>query len=122
MRRAAAVALAAVALGVAGPAAAGQETKIGVRATEWDLTLTRVAVSPGDAEIEYQNSGEDPHDLRIRRRGSDRVRSVAELEPGGVDELDLRLKRDSRYVMWCSTLDGEHRQLGMEAELRVKRR
>ena len=123
MRRAAIAALlAAVALGAARPASAEAPTKLGVRADEWSLLLTRPSVSPGDAEIQYQNRGEDPHDLQIRRRGSQRVHSIAELEPEGVAELGLRLRRDSRYVMWCSTLDGKHRALGMEAELRVKRR
>jgi hypothetical protein len=118
---AAAAGLAAACLG-AGPAAAGEETKLGVRAEEWNLILSRPSVAPGPAEIEYQNAGEDPHDLRIRRKGASRVFSIAELEPAGIAELDLRLKRDSRYVMWCSTLDGEHRALGMEATLRVRKR
>ena len=123
MRRAVTAALlAALALGTAGSATAGETTKVGVRASEWNLLLSRVSVSPGAAEIEYQNAGEDPHDLQIRRRGSERVFSIAELEPAGVDELELRLRRDSRYVMWCSTLDGKHRTLGMEAELRVRKR
>ena len=77
---------------------------------------------PGPAEIEYHNAGEDPHDLKIRRRGASKVSSIAELDPGEVDELQMNLKRDSRYVMWCSTLDGKHRSLGMEAELRVRKR
>jgi plastocyanin len=126
MRGSAALALAAVgllcALSAAGSAVAGAETKIGVRAEEWNLILSRAAVDPGDAEIEYQNAGEDPHDLRLRRKGTSRVHSVAELQPSEVAELDLRLRRDSRYVMWCSTLDGLHRELGMEATLRVRRR
>ena len=126
MRRGAALALAAVGLLLAlwsvGAAAAGGETKLGVRATEWNLLLSRAAVDPGDAEISYQNAGEDPHDLRLRRKGSARVHSIAELQPSEVAELDLRLRRDSRYVMWCSTLDGVHRELGMEATLRVRRR
>ncbi|MGI9020761.1 MAG: hypothetical protein ACR2G3_08640 [Solirubrobacterales bacterium] len=123
MKRAAlAGVIAAVATAGSGPASAGQTTALGVRADEWSLILSRPSVSPGNAEIQYQNYGEDPHDLRIRRRGGSRVHSIAELEPAGVGELDLRLKRDSRYVMWCSVLDGKHRTLGMEAELRVKRR
>ena len=125
MRRTAVMvaAIAAAALGVAGPAGAGDDTKIGVRATEFDLILSRAVVSPGAAEIEYTNQGEDAHDLQIRRRGSEHVYSVTEIPATGPpEEIDLRLKKRSRYVMWCSTLDGKHRMLGMEAELRVKKR
>ena len=34
------------------------------------------------------NQGEDPHDLKVRRKGTDRVRSIAELDPGGIAYLD----------------------------------
>ena len=104
---------------------AGAGRALGVRAEDggdWNLVLSRASVSPGPAEIEYQNAGEDPHDLKIRRRGGNKVRSIAELDPGEVDEIQMKLKRDSSYVMWCSTLDGKHRFLGMEAELRVRKR
>lgn len=122
MKRVAVVgALVAVATAGSGLASAGQTSTVGVRADEWSLILSRPSVSPGNAEIQYQNYGEDPHDLKVRRRGGSRVHSIAELQPAGVGELELRLRPDSRYVMWCSTLDGKHRTLGMEAELRVKR-
>jgi plastocyanin len=126
MRRAvtvAGIALAAIAGHGAAGASAGSETEhVGVTAREFSLTLSRAAVSPGDGEVEYHNGGEDPHDLQIRRRGTEKVISIGELGPGDTDEADLRLRKGGRYVMWCSTLDGKHRALGMEAELRVKRR
>jgi hypothetical protein len=106
------------------PGAGAGETQLGVRAQDdgtWALLLSRPTVDPGPAELEYRNDGMDPHDLNIRRRGGEKVLSIAELEPAGVAELELRFRRGSRYVMWCSTLDGKHRALGMEAELRVRR-
>jgi len=122
MRRLLAMAAAAAAGMAVTPGAGAGETALGVRAEEWNLLLSRSSVSPGPAEIEYVNEGEDPHDLKIRRRGGQNVRSIAELEPSGIADLKMNLKRDSRYVMWCSTLDGKHRALGMEAELRVRKR
>jgi hypothetical protein len=124
MRRALALAAATSATAAlwASQAAAGT-TQIGVRAIEFDLTFTSPPpFAPGPAELEYQNDGEDPHDLKIKRKGTRRVLSIAELAPQTVSpELDLRLKRGARYVMWCSTLDGAHRLAGMEATMRVRR-
>lgn len=103
------------------PAIAGDSpTTVGVRNgfTEFSFTLSRTKVDPGPAIIQYQNTGEDPHDLQIRRRGGDRTISVGELLPGGVELVTSRLKRDSRYALWCS-LDG-HRDAGMEAVLEVR--
>ncbi len=104
------------------PAAAGEFaiTTVGVRNgnSEFTFTLSRTTVDPGPALIQYQNTGEDPHDLKLKRRGDLRIFAVGELLPGGVGSISPRLKRDSRYELWCS-LDG-HREAGMEAVLRVR--
>jgi hypothetical protein len=111
-------------LGTQASIGAASTTQIGVRATEFQLTFTSPPpFRPGPAEIEYQNAGEDPHDLKIRRKGTRKVVSIAELAPQTVSpELELRLRRGARYVMWCSTLDGKHRMLGMQATMKVRRR
>jgi hypothetical protein len=44
--------------------------RLGVSAQEFHLTLSRPSVKAGVLEIELQNDGEDPHDLRVRRVGS----------------------------------------------------
>ncbi len=57
----------------------------------------------------------------IRRRGAEKVLEIGETLPGAFNTLAVaKLRRDSRYVLWCS-LDG-HRDAGMEAVLRVKRK
>jgi plastocyanin len=108
---------------LAGSASAGRSgtTAIGVRngATERSFTLTRSKVSPGPAIIQYTNTGEDPHDLKVKRKDSDVEWAIGELEPGGVGSINKSLKKDSKYILWCS-LDG-HRESGMEAVLRVKK-
>lgn len=95
-------------------------TTIGVRngITEFSFALTQTRVNPGPSIIEYQNTGEDPHDLKMKRRGDRRIFSIGELVPGLSARITPRLKRDSRYNLWCS-LDG-HREAGMEAVIRVR--
>ncbi len=103
-------------------ASAGGTTTIGVQngASERSFVLTRSKVPPGPAIIQYTNTGEDPHDLKVQRKGGEVVWEIGELGPDEVGSISERLKRDSRYILWCS-LDG-HRESGMEAVLRVKRR
>ena len=100
--------------------------RVGVRGSEFDLLLSKTKVAPGRVIVQFVNSGEDPHDLRLQRldpaTGS---QTGAELGSGVVapstyDNLDLRLKKASRYVLWCSLSD--HRELGMEATLKVGKR
>lgn len=128
MRRALAAAIvlapaALLGLGAPGSLAGGGVTSLGVTGTEFDLVFSRPKVDPGDAEVEYVNAGEDPHDLKIRRKGSLRVYAIGEVGSGDPPAtINLRFKRDSRYVFWCSTLDGLHRSQGMEATLRVRRK
>ncbi len=121
MRRPAAVlVVTGIAFACAAPAFGGSPF-VGITATEFDLQLSRQKVNPGRGEIQLVNEGEDPHDLVIKRVGSDVRRQIPEIPSGGDPEtLELRFKRGSRYIMWCSTLGGQHRQQGMEADLRVR--
>jgi plastocyanin len=119
---AAAAALACAAL--APPAAPGSAppkppTRVLVRAQEFDLLLSRLRVDPGSAVIQYYNDGEDSHDLVVQRAGDPDAVAIPELPPGELGEIGLELRRRSRYVMWCSLPN--HRELGMEATLRVRR-
>jgi plastocyanin len=127
------VALAAACLGAAAAVLSGAlpahgvergappPTRIGVRGDEFNLILSRTRVSPGPALIQFQNAGEDPHDLKIKRVGATGERGTGELGPGQVANLpQFRLKRASKYRLWCSLEN--HVSYGMEATLRVKRR
>jgi plastocyanin len=116
-----AVLLAAVALAPAGEAKpAPAPTRLLVRGQEYRLLLSSLKVNPGNAIIQFANAGEDAHDLQIQRLGDGEQLSIGELAPGDVGELGLHLERDSRYVMWCSLPN--HRELGMEASVRVRRK
>ena len=95
-------------------------TRLLVRGEEFNLLLSQLKLNPGNAILQFHNAGEDPHDLLIRREGDLEQHSIGELVPGDVGELTLRLARDSRYELWCSLPN--HRELGMEASLRVRRK
>ncbi len=133
MRRAvataAAIAVAALLTGssaTAKPSEASLPDRVGVRGSEFDLLLSKGKVTPGRVIVQFVNSGEDPHDLRLQRLDpASGVQKGAELGSGVVApttyvNLDLRLKKASRYVLWCS-LSG-HRERGMEAKLKVGKR
>jgi len=109
---------------LAGSAAAGGgPTTIGIRngTSEFSFSLSRTKVEPGPALIQYTNTGEDPHDVMIRRRGAENVLEIGETLPGAFNTLAVpKLRSDSRYVLWCS-LEG-HSDAGMEAVLRVARK
>jgi hypothetical protein len=77
-------------------------------------------VDAGPAIVELYDYGEDPHDLVVQRLGSARTYALGEVAPGETGRLDLRLRRASRYRLWCS-LQG-HAELGMTATLRTSKR
>lgn len=110
-----ALATVALALGLSGHASPAQ---LGVSATEFHLTLSRPTVKAGVVEIELQNDGQDPHDLRIRRVGGTHMFSVPLTDPGRRRTVAIRMRPGS-YRLWCSVAD--HRALGMQTTLRVRR-
>ena len=69
--------------------------------------------------VQLANFGEDPHDLRLHRVGGTKTFALGEVQPG--DSADLRTTLSTgRYVLWCSIAD--HRALGMQAQLVVKKK
>ena len=115
------VCLAAIGFGTAAaPAAAPSRLLVG--GDEFRLTLSRKSVKPGRTLIQFQNRGEDDHDLRLRRitqRPNPLTARWAVTPPGGLTDLTVRVSR-GRYRLWCS-LPG-HEELGMRATLRVSRK
>ncbi len=131
MRRAGRYSLAAlglvVAVGLGGSAAPAAErgehpvTRIGVRGDEFNLILSRTKVNPGHAIVQFQNSGEDPHDLKLRRNGTTIEYGTGELGPGEFASLpEIWLRRGTTYRLWCSLEN--HVSYGMEAKLRVRKK
>lgn len=120
MRRAALAVLAATAgLAVVPAQAAGpiKVTRVQVSGKEFWYALSRRAVAPGTAIVEFVNFGEDPHDMRIRRVGGTRTYKTPLVQPGGYFDLELKLV-PGRYKLWCSIAN--HEALGMKAMLTVR--
>jgi hypothetical protein len=123
LRRAAAV---AAALAVAGSAEATAKpvddppARLLVTAREWSLALSKQKIDPGPAIVQLYDFGEDPHDLAIQRVGGAKVFRIPEILPGETGTLNLRMRRASRYRLWCSL--PEHAERGMTTSLRTARK
>lgn len=121
MRRALlAAALALFAAVAPASSAAPVPERLLVTADEWNLVLSKTKLRPGDAIVELYNRGEDVHDVRIKRGGRSSYVPISETGSEQSNRIETRFKARKRYVLWCS-LEG-HRELGMEAELRVAKR
>ena len=116
----------AIAVALAGPVAAVAQTTPGaptypsrllVTADEWNLALSRTKLDPGPSIVELYNRGEDAHDVKIKRRSSKKVVAIPETGSEASTKVQTAFRPDSRYVLWCSLPD--HRDAGMEAELRT---
>jgi plastocyanin len=90
-----------------------------VTGREYSLTLSRARINPGDAIIQFLNSGEDSHDLVFKRFGQTRTFGAGETAPGDVAQFNAHLSRGQHYVLYCSVAD--HKALGMKAFLAVRR-
>ena len=109
---------------VAGPGDEPIPDRVQVRGYEFNLTVSKDKLVPGEVIINYLNTGEDPHDLRFQRlapRGVQvgRERGVGALEPEEHVNIHAHLRKSTRYVLWCSLPD--HRELGMEAVIRTRK-
>jgi plastocyanin len=112
---------------MAAPAAADGPTRVSatgdeVSETEMSLILSRAKVDPGPAVIEFRNSGEDDHDMKLKRVGHEGEWGTGVLHSEEIDTVELRLRRASHYRLWCSLQEGLHREQGMEATLRVRKK
>jgi uncharacterized cupredoxin-like copper-binding protein len=89
-----------------------------VVAKEYELGPSRYTLRAGDSLIELVNSGEDDHDLALRRNAlRARTIHVPAVRPGAIRRLAANLA-PGRYTLWC-TLPG-HRAAGMQARLTVR--
>ena len=91
--------------------------RLGVQAQEFHLVLSRASVKAGVVEIELQNVGQDPHDLRLRKVGGHHTFAIPVTKPGARRTVAIHL-RPGRYRLWCSLAD--HHSLGMQTVLRVR--
>ena len=106
----------------AAPTSSAEEVpdRVMAKGSEFDLVLSKKRVTPGRVIVQFVNDGEDPHDLMLQRVGGKSQVGSGVVPPGGVINLDTRLRKRSTYTLWCSLSD--HRALGMEATLRTRKR
>jgi len=114
----AAALLVAARAGGSGTAGANGPSRLLVKGVEYDLTLSRASIAPGEAIVDFQNAGEDPHNLVIKRAGAGKAHDSGKPTPSGqVDQVHLKFKPGTRYVLFCSMK--HHRAKGMVAHLLV---
>lgn len=93
-------------------------SRLQVVAREYSFGFSRLQIHAGQATIELDNFGQDPHDLRVQRVGAKHIAGLGTIAPGKRGDLTVRLA-PGRYSFWCSIAN--HRQLGMHALLIVTR-
>lgn len=99
------------------PYAAPGPPRLAVVAKEFKFTFSRPYVKPGKLILEFDNQGEDTHNLRLGPlKGGKPFAKVGSTEPRKQETVIVPLKAGT-YRMWCS-LPG-HAKAGMRTKLRV---
>jgi plastocyanin len=92
--------------------------RVQVVAQEFGFALSRQTIKAGWAIIELRNSGQDAHDLRMRRIDGTRVYALPVTQSGQTVDREFRLLPGT-YRIYCGVAN--HRALGMQATLVVRR-
>ena len=92
-------------------------TRLGVVAREYSLTLSKMTVGSGDATIQLQNFGEDPHNLRVERVDASGTSTDFPLTQPHTQQSETVTLGPGTYKLYC-TLPG-HDAAGMHATLTV---
>lgn len=99
------------------PVARAASSSVLASGSEYRISLSRTTVKPGQVRVEFDNFGEDDHDLAITRKGGGSTRQLSTVRPDQQGTLSVKLRRGS-YVLWCTISD--HKARGMRAVLKVK--
>jgi Copper binding proteins, plastocyanin/azurin family len=85
---------------------------------DFSFSLSRPFVVSGEVTVELNNQGQDPHNLNLRREGSeDSPLEVGEAGPGESRVARLTLPPGT-YRLWCSL--PQHEEWGMNVDLEVR--
>lgn len=91
--------------------------RLSVKALEFSFTLSRPSLPAGEAIVELNNQGEDPHNLKLRLEGNEE----APLEVPEAGPLEHRTAKfdlaAGTYWLWCDL--PQHDEWGMNATLAV---
>ncbi len=91
--------------------------RVQVTAVEYAFTLSRTTVPAGKVILEFDNKGQDEHNLNVLSGGGELPGSFPNEQPGGVADQAIDLKAGS-YMLFCSL--PEHEAKGMKATLVVE--
>ena len=92
--------------------------RLSVRAFEYGYLLSRPSVTAGELILEFDNNGEDPHDLNIAPAGSTDPPIIKYVETPSLERVQKRFSLEpGTYRLWCDL--PEHESRGMHATLRV---
>lgn len=86
-------------------------------AREYSLALSRPQLPAGDAVVQLDNRGQDPHDLALRQGAGPAAPLVSETPSLQVATAARRTLAPGAYTLFCD-LPG-HETLGMSATLTV---
>jgi plastocyanin len=91
--------------------------RLGVKASEFKFVLSRPSIAAGEAIVELDNQGEDPHNLNLQLAdGEGPEFHVGEIGSQKRTQARFTLPAGT-YKLWCS-IPG-HEELGMKATLTV---
>jgi len=93
--------------------------RLGIAAVEYKFTLSRPVIKSGNLILEYNNRGEDAHNLRIRKIGAKRLAGAIPDTDSRETVTDTFKLHPGRYRLWCALPN--HARLGMKAKLKVVR-
>jgi uncharacterized cupredoxin-like copper-binding protein len=93
--------------------ATGEEA-ITVTLTEHEIVVDG-SVSAGEVTFVLRNEGDQTHGFVVTGNGLDDTLTT-DVRPGETERVTARLEAGT-YTLWCPI--GDHRDLGMEAELQV---
>jgi len=94
----------------------GHPVAVSVKLSEWKVELSQGTITAGSVTFTVTNAGSIPHAFEVEGQGIERETNV--IQPGASDTLTLTLEPGS-YEAYCPVGEDSHKQLGMEAHLRV---
>ena len=112
-----AIAVAALAAGIAGQVSLAAPTAQTVRVTEMSYRIKLSAKpKPGVVKFVVRNASDDPHDFVVR--GGGRTFKSRVLAGSSGATVTAKLKKGVRYTFWCSVSD--HAEEGMKGSFVVR--
>jgi plastocyanin len=96
--------------------AAGVNSAVTVRLSEWKIDLSTMSVPPGTVTFTAVNTGAIPHAFEVEGKGIEKETTI--IQPNATASLTLALGPGT-YQLYCPVGEDSHRKLGMATTLTV---